>query len=168
MYCVKCKFKTDTRNVESLISANGRLMSGGDCVNCGCKKRQFTGGAVGKKPVWTDELAEELHKPIRRKFPKRRVYSSDIDKIWAADLVDMSSHAKENNGVKYLLAVIDVFSKYGWLEPLKTKRGEEVAEALKKILNMRKPPKGVKLLVDKGREFYNKRVKDLIEIFNRK
>ena len=101
-------------------------------------------------------------------FPKRRVYSPDIDKIWAGDLVDMSSHAKENKGVKYLLAVIDVFSKYGWLEPLNTKRGEEVAEALKKILNMRKPPKGVKLLVDEGREFYNKRVKDLIEIFNRK
>ena len=166
MYCVKCKFKTDTRNVESLISANGRLMSGGDCVNCGCKKRQFTGGAVGKKPVWTDELAEELHKPIRRKFPKRRVYSSDIDKIWAADLVDMSGHAKENNGVKYLLAVIDVFSKYGWLEPLKTKRGEEVAEALKKILNKRKPPRGVKLWVDKGKEFYNKWVKDLIETYS--
>ena len=52
-----------------------------------------------------------------------------------------------------------------WLEPLKTKRGEEVAEARKKILNKRNLPKGVKLWVDKGKEFYNKRVKDLIEIY---
>ena len=115
-------------------------------MNCGCKKRQFTGGAVGEKPVWTDELAEELHKPIKRECPKRRVYSPDIDKIWAADLVDMSSHAKENNGVKYLLAVIDVFSKYRWLEPLKTKIGEEVAEALRKIIKKEKTTKGSKTM----------------------
>ena len=81
------------------------------------------------------------------------MFSPDIDKIWDTDLVDMSRHAKENNGVKYLLAVIDVFTKYGWLEPLKTKRGEEVAEALNKIINKRKPSRGVKLWVDKGKEF---------------
>ena len=58
-----------------------------------------------------------------------------------------------------------MFSKYGWLEPLRTKRGEEVAEALKKILNKRKPSRGVKLWVDKGKELY-KWVKDLIEIYS--
>ena len=75
MYFVKCKFKTDTRNAESLLSENSRLMSAEDCANCGCKKRQFMVGVVElpstfpRRPVWTDELAEELHKPFKLKFP---------------------------------------------------------------------------------------------------
>ena len=134
-----------------------------------CLSRKCTfvkGGGAVKRPVWTDELAEEMHKPIRHKFEKRRVYSPGIDTIWAADLVDMSSHARANNGVKYLLAVIDVFSKYGWLVPLKTKTGKEVAEAFEKILKQRKPPEGLRVWVDKGKEFYNKWVKDLIQIYS--
>ena len=79
------------------------------------------------------DLAEELHKPIRRKFKKRRVIVNGIDKIWAADLVDMQAFAKFNHGVRYLLAVIDVFSKYGWLIPLKDKTGKSVASAIKNI-----------------------------------
>ena len=63
-----------------------------------------------------------LHKPIRRKFKKRRVLVSGMDRIWAADLVDMQAFSKFNRGVKYLLAVIDIFSKYDWLIPLKIKR----------------------------------------------
>ena len=59
------------------------------------------------------DLAEELHKPIRRKFKRRRVLVNGIDKIWAADLVDMQAFSKFNRGVRYLLAVIDIFSKYG-------------------------------------------------------
>ena len=66
-------------------------------------------------------LAEELHKLIRRKFKRRRVLVNGIDKIWAADLVDMQVFFKFNRGVKYLLAVIVVFSRYSWLLPLKDK-----------------------------------------------
>ena len=58
---------------------------------------------------------------------------SGIDDIWAADLVDMSSYSKFNKGVKFLLSVIDVFSKYGWMIPMKDKRGLSVAEGLKHI-----------------------------------
>ena len=108
-------------------------------------------------------LAEELHKPIRRKFKKRRVLVNGIDKIWAADLVDMQAFSKFNCGVKYLLVVIDVFSKYGWLIPLKDKTGKSVASALKTIFKERKPEK---MWVDKGKEFYNKDVKDLIELYS--
>ena len=62
-----------------------------------------------------------------------------------------------------LHAVIDVFSKYGWLIPLKDKTGQSVASALKNIFKERKPEK---MWVDKGKEFYNKDVKDLIELYS--
>ena len=92
------------------------------------------GWGVDKKKAPT--LAEELHKPIKRKIEKRRVLVNGIDRIWAADLVDMQAFSKFNRGVKYLLAVIDVLSKYGWLIPLKDKTGKSVASALKTISNM--------------------------------
>ena len=75
----------------------------------------------------------------------------------------MQAFSKFNRGVKYLLAVIDVFSKYGWLIPLKDKTGKSVASALKTIFKERKPEK---MWVDKGKEFYNKDVKDLIELYS--
>jgi len=59
------------------------------------------------------QLAEELHKPIKRKFAKRRVIAKGIDDIRASDLVQMGKFSQWNNGIKYLLMVIDVFSKYG-------------------------------------------------------
>ena len=74
----------------------------------------------------------------------------------------MQAFSKFNRGVKYLLAVIDVFSKYGWLIPLKDKTGKSVASALKTIFEERKPEK---MWVDKGNEFYNKDVKDLFELY---
>lgn len=86
-----------------------------------------------------------------------------IDKIWAADLVDMSSLSKFNKGNKFLLAVIDIFSKYGWLIPLKDKKGESVAAAFKTIFKERKPEK---IWVDKGKEFYNSHVKGLIDLYS--
>jgi len=64
-----------------------------------------------------------------------------IDKIWAADLVDMQSFSKFNSGVKYLLTVIDVFSKFGWMLTLKDNTGVSVANALKEIFKQRKPEK---------------------------
>ena len=120
-------------------------------------------GSKKKNSRWTDQLASELHRPITRKFKKRRVYVGKIDQIWAADLVDMMAFSRFNGGTKYLLTVIDVFSKYGWIVPLKTKTGAEVARALKKIFRERKPEK---LWVDKGKEFYNKDVKNLLNINN--
>ena len=120
-------------------------------------KARFGWGFDRKKKAST--LAEELHKPIRRKFKRRRVLVSGIDKIWAADLVDMQAFSKFNGGVKYLLAVIDVLSKYGWLISLKDKTGKSVASALKTIFEERKPEK---MWV----EFHNKDVKDLIELYS--
>ena len=118
-------------------------------------------GGRRKKKVST--LAEELHKPVRRKFKRRRVLVSGIDKIWAADLADMKAFSKFNQGFNFLLLVIDIFSKYGWIIPLKNKEGKTVASALKTIFKERKPEK---MWVDKGKEFYNKDVKELIELYS--
>ena len=70
-----------------------------------------------------EQLAEELYKPIIRKFKKRKVYSAFKDNIWGADLVDMQLISKFNKGFRFLLCVIDIFSKYAWVVPLKDKKG---------------------------------------------
>ena len=72
----------------------------------------------------------------------------------------MQQFSKWNKGYRYLLMVLDVFSKYGWIVPLKDKKGETVAEALKNILKEGRKPQY--LWVDKGREYYNKHVKELL------
>ena len=96
-----------------------------------------------------------MHKLAQKRFAKRRVIVTGIDKIWAADLVDMQAFSKDNDWVRYLLTVIDVFSKCGWMIPLKTKTGVEVASSLKEIFKERKP--GL-LWTDKGLEFFNRHV----------
>ena len=109
-------------------------------------------------------LAEELHKPVKRKFRKRRVLVSGIDKIWAADLADMQALSKENEEYKFLLLVIDTFSKYGWIVPLKNKKGETMVKAFKTIFEEGRTPG--KLWTDKGTEFYNKNMNDLRKLNN--
>ena len=68
---------------------------------------------------FTNELAEELYKPVTRKF--QRVNVNSIDEILAADLIDMQAFSKDNNEIKYLLTVIDIFSKFVWIVPLTRK-----------------------------------------------
>jgi len=75
----------------------------------------------------------------------------------------MQAFSKYNKGVKYLLTVIDIFSKYGWMIPLKNKTGTEVVGALQKVFKERKPEK---LWVDKGKEFYNKHVQQLVDLYS--
>ena len=67
------------------------------------------------------KLADKLHKPIIRKFNKRKVYSSFKDNIWGVDLADIQLLSKFNKGIKYLLRAIDLFSKYAFVVPLKDK-----------------------------------------------
>ena len=62
-----------------------------------------------------EELAEELHKLIIKTFLERTVSSSFKDNIWGADLADMQLISKSNNGVRFLLCVVDIFSKYAWV-----------------------------------------------------
>ena len=101
-----------------------------------------------------EQLAEELHKPITRKFKKRRVYSTFKDNIWGVDFAGMQLLSKYNKGITFLLCVIDIFSKYAWVVPLKDKKGISIVKAFQSILKQsnRKPNE---IWVDKGSEFYN-------------
>ena len=78
------------------------------------------------------QLANELHKPMIRKFEKRKVYSSFRDNIWGVDLADMQPLSKYNKGIKYLSCAIDLFSKYAWVVPIKDKKGISMVNAFKK------------------------------------
>ena len=71
--------------------------------------------AIKSKNISNKELAEELHKPIIKKSKKRKPF---IDNIWAADLADMQLISKFNKGIRFLLCVIDIYSKYAWVIPL--------------------------------------------------
>ena len=84
-------------------------------------------------------LSEELHKPKRKNFLRRKIKVNHIDDIFAADLVKMQKLAKLNKGYRYLLTCIDIFSKYSWVIPLKDKKGINVKNALQKIFIQRSP-----------------------------
>ena len=101
------------------------------------------------------QLANELHKPIIRKFEKRRVYSTFKDNIWSVDLVDMQLLSKYNKEIRFLLCVIDIFSKYAWVVPLKDEKGVSIVKAFQSILKQSNSSKPNKIWVDKGSEFYN-------------
>ena len=75
------------------------------------------------------QLANELHKPINKKFKNRKLYSSVKDNIWGVDLAVMQSLSKFNKGFKYLLCVIDLFSKYAWVISIKDKKGTSIVNA---------------------------------------
>ena len=99
-------------------------------------------------------LADELHKPIIRKFNKRKVYSQFKDNILGVDLADMQSLSRKNKGIKYLLCTIDLYSKHAFVISLKDKKGISIVNAFTKIIKQsnRKPNK---IWVDQGGEFYN-------------
>ena len=108
------------------------------------------------------QLAEELHKPIIKKFKKKKLQSPFIDNIWGADLADMQLISKFNKEIRFLFCVIDIFSKYAWVIPSKDKRGITITNAFQKILDeSNRKPKTIWL--DKGSEFYNRSMKSWLK-----
>ena len=73
-----------------------------------------------------------------KKFQKEENNILWVDEIWAADLVEMQKYSKWNKGFKYVLMVIDIFSKYGWIEALKDKKTESVTLAFDRIFKKSK------------------------------
>ena len=101
-----------------------------------------------------------LHKPVRKHYARNRVIVGGIDHQWQADLVDLQSLSKHNNGYNYLLTCIDVFSKFAWAVPLKTKTGKALAAAFQTILKTGRKP--LRLQTDKGTEFLNRYFQTLL------
>ena len=94
---------------------------------------------VNTKPApQNQQLAKELHKPIIKKFEKSKVHAAFKDNIWGADLADMQLLSRYNKGIRFLLCVIDIFSKYAWVVPLKDKKGISIVKAFQSILKQNK------------------------------
>jgi len=109
------------------------------------------------------EIAYELHKPARKNFTRRRVNVYGKNDLWQADLVEMIPYSTKNKNYKYILTVIDCFTKRAWALPLKSKTGKEVTDAMSKIL-LEGSPKLLQL--DNGKEFYNTTFDALMSKYN--
>lgn len=109
-------------------------------------------------------IIDELHSQARKNFKRRRVIMKGIDDLWQADLVEMGNYSTVNKGYKYLMTVIDTFSKYAWAEPTKSKNAADVSEAFHRILSLGRKPKN--LQTDDGKEFFNKEFKKLMKKYS--
>lgn len=105
-------------------------------------------------------VVEEIHKPARINFKRRRVILKSFNDLFQADLVEMIPYAKLNKGYKYILVVINCFSKFTWALPLKNKTSSEVKTAMEKVLEQQTP---INLQTDMGKEFFNKDFRKLME-----
>ena len=102
-----------------------------------------------------------LHKQARRRFSHESIYLEGLDYQWSADLLDVQAHAHENDGVRYLLTVIDGLSKHAWVRPLMNKSAATVAIALEDVFvsSGRQPQR---LRTDKGTEFLGQPVQKML------
>lgn len=128
------------------------------------KNLQSKGHTIPLKTIQNWLASQEvhtLHRPIKRKFPRNRVIVAGIDSQWDADLMDMTQLAKFNNSFKYVLLCIDIFSRFVWVEPLKTKQSKDVLNAFRKIFAQSRLPN--LLRTDRGSEFINHRVQELFK-----
>ena len=113
-------------------------------------KKQQLGLSVNPNQI----LSNELHKPRKINFTRKKIISNNIDHIWGIDLITMIKYSKQNKNYKYILTVIDFFSKYSWCYPLKTKKSEEIINSFKDIFKKSKrKPKLIQS--DEGTEFTN-------------
>jgi len=110
----------------------------------------------GKKRKVIDFLTKQdaytLHRDIKRRFPRRKTLAFGIDDLWQADLVDLSSLSRDNDGYRYILTCIDVFSKFARVALLKTKTAKAVTDSFAELIRDKKP---TLLQTDKGTEFLN-------------
>ena len=101
------------------------------------------------------EQAYRLHKLARRRFIRNHTYVAGIDAQWQADLADMQGIARQNGIMRYILTVIDVFSKFAWAMPVSSKDAKAITTAFKHVLTAANPRHPRRLQTDKGNEFFN-------------
>jgi hypothetical protein len=118
------------------------------------KSKKKTGEWLSGQDAYT------LHRQARINFPRRPTIVRGPGVQLQADLMDVSSHAERNDGIKFLLTAVDAFSRRGWAVPLRDKSGREVSEALRQTF----AGSGYKKLqTDKGTEFRNARVRAFLQ-----
>ena len=99
-----------------------------------------------------------LFRPVRRKFNRLPIIVSHLNEQWQADLMDVSWYKRYNDGVRYLLTVVNVLSRYAWVEPLRDKTSTSIIKAFERIITAKNKPDN--LQTDQGREFKNKFFQD--------
>lgn len=122
------------------------------------RARQLKVEGATRKTVETylqGQQAYTLHKPARRHYKRNKIYVAGIDAQWQADLADMQGIARQNDGMRYILTVIDVFSKYAWAVPVKSKDAGAVADGFAEVMSQASPRRPKRLQTDKGKEFFN-------------
>jgi len=121
------------------------------------------GGIYNKRAVeeWlSGQDTYSLHKPVRKRFPRYPYTVTYIDGVWEMDLADFSSLSKYNNEYKYLLNIIDIFSRYAWSVPLKDKTANSITAALKSLFLNRKTNS---IQLHNGTEFVNATVQQYLK-----
>jgi hypothetical protein len=132
-------------------------------VTCKTMKKEKSPGETN---AWLEtQDSYTLHRPVRKRFPRNPYTVTNIGDVWEADILDLSSHKKYNDNYKYVLQVIDVFSKYLHSVPLRTKTGAAVTSAFKAILQDPKYYKTIRRRpvwqrTDKGKGFLNAEFRD--------
>ncbi|XP_062571179.1 uncharacterized protein LOC134233212 [Saccostrea cucullata] len=126
------------------------------------KEGKYKIGLRKIKNFLQNQDAYSLQKKVKRKgFKRRRVIVQGIDYQWEADLADVQNISEYNDGVKFLLVVVDVFSRFLWVRTLHDKKAKSIIEAFKDILSGSRQPKAIR--TDKGSEFYNRYLKQYLK-----
>ena len=107
-----------------------------------------------------NDLSEELNKPVINKFPRKKIIVNHIDEIHSCDLVDMQKYSRINKGYKYIFTNIDIFSKYSWAFPLKSKKISDIKQCFQKIFKERKP---IYIWSDQESAFFSKEMLKFFE-----
>lgn len=109
------------------------------------------------------QIVDELHKSARKNFNRRHTIIKGYNETFQADLVEMIPYMKQNRNFKYILTVIDIFSKFAWAFPIKNKTGFEVTKTMEQIFKTGCIPKN--LHTDMGKEFFNTHFNKLMDSY---
>lgn len=110
------------------------------------------------------QIVKELHRPARKRIQRRRVQMRGIGDTYQIDLVEMIPYARENRQHKYILTIIDIFSKYAWALPVKNKTSACIVNIMRKFLSTQRVPRNIHS--DMGKEFYNMQFQQLMSQYN--
>ena len=111
------------------------------------------------------KLEYTLYKDARKTWERNRIFVSQIDEQWECDLLDVSYDSRKNKGIKYLLVMIDVFSKYLFVKPLKNKKADLIVKSFEEVFKESgRIPK--KIRTDRGLEFENQKFRKMCDDHN--